>query len=168
MAVPANVRPGDFGLIHMGGQAGALIRLGQWANGDGFGDYEHTFIYVGSGMIIEAEPAGARLAKFGYVNVLWSSGLIPLSDDRRSAIATIAYHYAGTPYSFADYFALAAHRLHIPAPGLKSYVETSKHMICSQLVDRCYQDAGVQLFNDKRWCGYVTPGDLWQLLESKR
>ena len=33
-------------------------------------------------------------------------------------------------------------------------------MICSQLVDYCYLMAGVHLFNDGRWPGYVTPEDL--------
>jgi cell wall-associated NlpC family hydrolase len=168
LSVPASVQIGDFGVSHMGGQAGKLIRFGQWLNGSGFSDYEHAFIYVGNGKVIEAEPAGARLATFNYGGVLWSSDKVKIDSPlRRLAIVTLAHSYAGTPYSWADYFALATHRLHIPAPGLKSYVSTSGHMICSQLVDRCYQDAGIQLFDDGRWNGYVTPGDLAQLLGAR-
>jgi hypothetical protein len=37
-------------------------------------------------------------------------------------------------------------------------------MICSQLVDQCYQDAGVHLFADGRWPGDVTPADLYRLI----
>ncbi len=37
-------------------------------------------------------------------------------------------------------------------------------MICSQLVDQSYQDAGVHLFSDGRWSGYVTPGALFERL----
>jgi hypothetical protein len=39
-------------------------------------------------------------------------------------------------------------------------------MICSQLVDFCYAKAGVRLFADNRWEGYVTPADLAGLLHA--
>ncbi len=44
------------------------------------------------------------------------------------------------------------------------YVASSKHMICSQLVDFVYMQSGIHLFNDGRWPGYVTPADLASLL----
>lgn len=166
--IPANAKPGDFVLAQMSGDVASLIRVGQFLNGNGFGDYEHAFVYVGNGQIVEAEPSGAKLTGYHYgANVLWSSGLIPLDSGERFAIVRAAVGYVGVGYSYADYFALAAHRLHIPAPDLKRYVSSSKHMICSQLVDQVYQDAGVHLFKDNRWPGYVTPGDLWQLLMNK-
>jgi hypothetical protein len=31
-------------------------------------------------------------------------------------------------------------------------------------VDQIYQDAGLQIFNDLRWSGYVTPGSLYRAL----
>lgn len=166
--IPANAKPGDFVLAQMSGNVASLIRAGQFLNGNGFGDYEHAFIYAGDGKIVEAEPSGAKLAGYHYgPNVLWSSRYISLTDTQRALIVRAAIGYTGVPYSYADYFALAAHRLHIPAPHLRSYVASSKHMICSQLVDQAYQDADVHLFSDNRWPGYVTPGDLWQLLQSK-
>jgi hypothetical protein len=67
------------------------------------------------------------------------------------------------PYSFLDYAALAAHRWHIPTPGLKRFVGDTGHMICSQLVDQAAADGGWRLFDDQRWPGFVTPGALWQL-----
>ena len=91
--------------------------------------------------------------------------------DQRDAIvaAGLKYGNAHVGYSAADYFAIAAYRFKVGilVPGLKAYVGSSKHMICSQLVDQCYQYAGVQLFDDKRWPGYVTPGDLADLLSAK-
>jgi cell wall-associated NlpC family hydrolase len=157
--------PGDFELTKIAGEGGELIRIGQLLNGDGFEDYEHARLYLGGGQVLEAEPGGARIAPVGEVaGGLWSTGKIPLTGAQRTAIVAAARGYVGTPYSAADYFALAAHRLHLPLPGLKAYVASSGRMICSQLVDRCYQDAGVHLFNDNRWPGYVTPGSLAGLL----
>jgi cell wall-associated NlpC family hydrolase len=165
--IPANAKPGDFVLAHIDGDVGKLIQFGQWLNGDGFGDYEHAFVYLGQSMCVEAEPGGARIGNAdGYAKTYWSSGIIDLTSDQRFQIVQAAHKYVGTPYSAADYFALAARRLHIPAPGLKAYVASSGHMICSQLVAKCYADAGFPLYDE--WTGYVTPGDLWQLLESKK
>ena len=158
--------PGDFGVVHMGGDSGKWIHYGQILNGDGFADYEHAFVLTGIGQIVEAEPGGAKLAGVHYRTVLWSTGRINLTSEQRMKTIQTADSLIGTPYSAADYFALAAYRLKLGrlVPGLKDYVADSGHMICSQLVDYCYQQAGVQLFNDGRWPGYVTPGALAELL----
>jgi hypothetical protein len=157
---------GDFGVVHMDGDSGKWIHIGEMLNGDGFANYEHAFVYVGNGMIVEAEPGGAQLAKYHYENVLWSTDRIALSNEERFMICNSARSYVGVPYSAADYFAIAAKRLKLGVlvPGLKAYVASSKHMICSQLVDQCYSDAGVHLFQDGRWPGYVTPAALAELL----
>jgi cell wall-associated NlpC family hydrolase len=154
----------DFGLVKMNGDSGRLIRFGQWLNGDGFADFEHAFIYVGDDQIIEAEPKGAKLSSVHeYKNIVWSTGWFDVTDVQRRDIAHTALSLAGTPYSFADYAAIAAHTLHVPGNGLlKSYVSSSKHLICSQLVDYCYRQSGADLFPG-RWPGYVTPASLYDL-----
>ncbi|MFD0528969.1 hypothetical protein ACFQ1I_21765 [Kitasatospora arboriphila] len=38
-----------------------LIRIGQWLNASGFADYEHAFVFVGDGQLVEAQPGGAEL-----------------------------------------------------------------------------------------------------------
>ncbi|MGF1427857.1 hypothetical protein [Kitasatospora sp. LaBMicrA B282] len=146
-----------------------MIRLGQWLNGDGFADYEHAFILVGDDEVVEAEPGGARqvpLSTYGGHQTLWSSDRIALTSDQRVAIIAAARRYLGVPYSFLDYAALATHRLRLPGGGLvKGYVADTRHQICSQLVDQCYQDAGIHLFSDGRWPGYVTPADLARVID---
>lgn len=164
-----NLQPGDFGLTQIAGAGGVFVRFGQWLNGDGFSEFEHAFLYLGDGQIIEAEPGGARitdLSEYADFTVQWSSGIIPLTAGQRTAIVANARKYQGTPYSFLDYFALAARRLHLePAEILlKERVQDSEHLICSQLVDQVYTDSGVHLFNDGRWPGDVTPGDLYERL----
>jgi hypothetical protein len=181
---PANLKPGDFFLVSFDGKNpnigndvnhwlmhGGWIRLGQWANGDGFAQYEHAGLYVGDGKIIEAQNKGTAIAdvhRYDNNDVRWSSGIINPTVEQRIAICHAAYGYVGTPYSWPDYYALAAKRLHLTlsAPALKDYVASTKHMICSQVVDQCYEDSGYHLFNDGRWPGYVTPGSLNSLLDN--
>ena len=158
-------QPGDFAVVSAGGLAGPLISFGEWLNGDGFSTWEHAFLYVGAGNIIQAEPGGAnRRPLTGHAHTLWSGDAVPLTDPQRHAITAAACRYLGVPYSFLDYAALAAHRAHLNIPGLRAYVASTGHMICSQLVDQCYADAGVHLFGDGRWPGYVTPASLGKLL----
>lgn len=191
------VQPADFACVSAFGAVGRLIEVGEWANGDGFAPYEHVLGYagyysdtpdpqpnprtvpiVGRGAghyVIEAQPGGARLRRLDfapedYPGALWSTGLIPLTDYQRLMIHEAAWSLLGTPYSALDYFALAAHRLRLhPLDNLlKGRVGSSQHLICSQLWDLAYQRGGVQLFDDGRWPGYVTPLDMALLLERKR
>lgn len=155
--------PGDFFVTSISGQVGFWISVGEWLNGSRFGHWDHAGIYVGDGQLVEAEPGGARLAgldEYAGRPVAWSTGHVQLTDEQRTAIVAAARGYVGVGYSAADYFAIAAHRFHLPVPWLRAYVASSKHLICSALVDKAFQDAGVQLFADGRWNGYVTPADL--------
>jgi hypothetical protein len=168
-------KPGDFLLVDFSNNpVGRAIRFGQWLNGDGFGKYEHAALYVGDGLIYEMTPyEGLRanpITEYDEKQLLWSSGIINPSDVQRQLILKAAAHYLliDTDYSFADYGAIAAHRFHLPLPDLKNFIATSKHMICSQFVDQCYDDAGLHLFTDGRWPGYVTPGDLYHLLKGSK
>lgn len=165
-------QPGDFAVVTAGGLGGPLINWAERLNGAApqYAAYQHAFIYIGDrhAEIVQAEPAGAAIAHLTpHGKTLWSTGKIPLTEAQRHVICQKAFGYVGTPYSFLDYVAIALHHWHVPAPGLKAYVASTRHMICSQLVDQCYQDAGVHLFQDGRWPGFVTPADLAQLLEDK-
>jgi hypothetical protein len=165
--------PGDFGLVKISGNVGFLIRIGQWLDGSGFENFEHAFVYLGDGKLIEAEPGGARIAdltEYAGWDIDWSTGKIPLTDVQRALIVSNAKALEGVPYSFLDYFALVAYRLHIwPLDVmLKNYIKSTNHLICSQLVDLVYDLSGVHLFTDGRWEGYVTPGDLYELLGLKQ
>ncbi|MFD4858402.1 C40 family peptidase [Streptomyces atratus] len=157
-------QPGDFGLTQIDGAVGWMVKVGQWLNGDGFHDWQHAFIYVGDGQIIESAPGGARGALLSQYmvedTVVWSSGAFDLTEDQREDIVFSATRYLGTPYSAATYFSLATARLGIRPRWLKNLVSDTNAMICSQYVDQCYHDAGVRLFTDGRIPGDVTPGDL--------
>jgi len=183
-SIPSNALPGDYFLVSFDGadpnlsdpaywaQHGGLIRIGQWLNGNGFDQYEHAAIYIGGGQIVEAQNTGtayANVSKYANLDTFWSTGILKPTANQRSAIVAAARGYVGVPYSWPDYWALAAKRLNLGwlVPGLQSYVASTKHMICSQVVDQCWHDAGIELFQDKRWPGYVTPGDLYERLTGR-
>lgn len=164
------MQPGDFAVIRSQGDIPALIRAGEVMI-DGRGTWNHALICVAVGnglpVIVEAEPGGALKRPWHYQDAQheWSAGTYELTGSQRLALVKAANSYVGTPYSFADYAAIAARKYAKPfSVPLRAFVADSRHMICSQLVDRCYQDAGIHLFNDGRWNGYVTPGDLGGLL----
>jgi uncharacterized protein YycO len=159
-------QPGAIGLTNVVGPVGRLISLGEFLCGDGFTRYEHAFLVLDNGELIEAQPGGAvirPLTEYDQRDVLFVAPA-GLTDEQRAAVVAAAVGYLGTPYSFLDYAAIAAHRFRLPIPGLRRYVASTGHQICSQLVDQCYLDAGVHLFDDGRWPGWVTPGDLALLL----
>lgn len=169
--------PGDFACVPISGAVGVGITIGQWLDGDRFQFYDHTEIYIGNsdadgpyGYTVSAYPN--RRGKLPLPcppsqlpGSLWSSGLIALTPEQRLGIVSWALAHDDVGYSFLDYAALVLHGLHIPAPGLRNYVKSTNHLICSQLVDTAYNVNGVHLFNDGRWEGYVKPGDLAQLLQ---
>ncbi|MCW2890997.1 MAG: hypothetical protein JWO75_486 [Actinomycetia bacterium] len=159
-------QPGDIGLTQIPGPVGWLIRFGQWLNGDGWGDYEHAFIVLPDGQLIEAYPRGARVMPLSEYDGQRTVYVHPdgLTDGQRQAICAAAVKYEGTPYSFIDYLAIAAHRFHLPIPGLRRYVAATGHQLCSQLADQSCQDAGVHLFDDGRWPGFVDPQSLYNQL----
>lgn len=150
---------GDIGLTNISGDVGELIRVGQFLNGNGFSEFEHAFVDLGDGTIVEAMPGGAQHVKNWHPVERTAYLICP--PQYGASVAAAALKYVKVPYSAADYFALAAHRLHIPAPGLKGYIERDRSMICSQLADRSAADGGWHVFQDNRWPGYVTPGALW-------
>lgn len=160
--------PGDFAVVSMGGQGGALISAMEGIAYDHSTHWDHAFVYVGGDMIVQAEPAGAQKVPLGaYRYTIWSSGILFPSAAQRTAIVAAAEKFAADkiPYSYLDYAALAAHRFHFPFPGLKDYIADTGHEICSQAVDQIWLAGGYHLFTDDRWPGYVTPYDLGTLLE---
>jgi uncharacterized protein YycO len=159
-------QPGDIGLTSITGFVGGLIRVGQLCNGDGWSHYEHAFIVLEDGMLIEAMPGGAQIVSLNEYDDRDVLYVRPagLTDADRKRVCEVARKFEGVEYSFVDYAAIAAHRLHLPIPGLRDFVADTGHMICSQLVDRAYAQAGIKLFSDSRWDGWVTPGALYKRL----
>lgn len=160
---------GDFVLIRGKDRVGTLIRIAEYLRGDGWSPYSHAAVVVSDELdpqIVEAEPGGARVARlseydgWGYTTSHW-----PLVETQRVAIADAARALIGTPYSFVDYGSLALSRFHIRPGWVVRRLASSKHLICSQLVDECYRTAGLPMFGDHRFPGDVTPANLGAVLD---
>lgn len=162
-------QPGDFAVCPAGGAGGWWIGLGERMAGSGFAYWRHALVYVGGGRVLQAEPGGAQIAGRGVRRGdLWSSGIIGLTDSQRALVPHLAGHYAGAGYSWLDYAAIGLHHLGVPAPGLRAYITSTRHLICSQLADQFEAGLGVHLFGDGRWPGYVMPADLAGVLAERR
>jgi hypothetical protein len=126
--------------------------------------WTHSFIVLDNDDVIEAEPRGARIAPLQpYLDrgdTLFSSDFISLTDQQRVDIVRIGRALEHTPYSFIDYAAIGLHRAGLRLPAVEDYVQSSGHMICSQLVDHVWSEAGVRLFDDQRLPQDVTPGNI--------
>jgi hypothetical protein len=142
--------------------------------------YDHAEVYAGQadeagpyGYTYSAYPSNdsggltgkrALLCPPEVPGAIWSSGIIKLTTQRLGIVAWCELH-PDVSYSWPDYGAIALHALHIPAPGLKTYIASSAHYICSQYTDSALRfGGGVHLFTDNRWPGFVTPADLASLL----
>jgi hypothetical protein len=160
-------RPGDFAVVDTLTRTPRLIQLGEALSRGGFTMFDHAVICSrvrrdGTVYVVEATPRGAEENVWHYDDHdhLWSTGIVKTST--RAGKAALAY--VGTPYSWIDYAAIAARASHLWAPGLRHYLASTKHLVSSQLVDRAELDAGVHLFADRRWPGYVRPSDLAELI----
>lgn len=160
-------RPGDFAVVDTGRRVSRRIQLAKALSRGGFTMFDHAVICSrvrrdGTVYIVEAMSSGARENVWHYDDHdhLWSTGVVKTSTKAGKA----ALAYVDAPYSWLDYAAVSAHAWHLWVPGLKHYVASAKHLMSSQLVDRAERDAGVHLFADRRWPGYVRPADLAELI----
>jgi uncharacterized protein YycO len=148
-------RPGDYGVVHTSGFFGKLIRLGTMSR------WNHAFIYIGDGKIVEANPSGVAvspLGKYPAYYVAWNQHE-ELSDDQRKRIVEHALSMVGDSYGFVDIANLAFRILGLKViANTKVFCRASQRfgVICSELVAECYKCAKI----DFGVSYSVTPGDL--------
>lgn len=126
------------------------------------GQVDVTGVRARRARIVQAMPHGAEEIEIGQEH--WTSDytyLRPVYRTYEETVAEAARRYVGTPYSFADYVALAGWHFGVRNGLVRRYVTASKHMICSQLADQAMSDAGFHVFDDGRLPQDVTPSDLY-------
>ena len=153
---------GDFCVVATPGIMARLIRLVTRST------VNHAFILVAPGRIIEADPHGAveaNLANYDGMPQTWSD--MDLSPLVRAAIIDHALDHVGDPYSWVDDLCIGLADLfgwHVPT-WVRTRLGRPDRLMCSQLVDQCYLDAGVHLFSDGRIPGDVSPASLLTLIQ---
>lgn len=168
---------GSFVLTRIAGSTGWWVGTAQAVCGMP-SRWTHAGIALGDGLSLQAEPGGASIGPISRLTgrehvvsdapvrlalkAAWEAGPIDMRTEAllRARVVDIARTFEGCPYSFLDYAALAALHLHLPSEALRQYVDDSGHLICSALLDRVYDWAGMHLFDDGRYSGDVTPSDL--------
>lgn len=174
-------RPGEIGFTWISGWTGFWVSFGQWLAGDGGlwpwtrhkkklprGFPTHVFQVLEDGVIIEAQPGGARVGHVSQYKdraVLYSN--LPLTDEQRAMVSAVALKYEGVPYNFLAYVYLALWRFGIRPKWLQRKVQSMRNMICSQMVDKIQEEIGMNLFTDQRLNQDVIPGDLFRLMIQK-
>lgn len=148
---------GDYGVIRSGGFFGKLIRIGTQSR------WNHAFIYLGNGYIIEANPTGVEIKPVTeYDKIAWNKHE-ELTAQQRNQIVFHAKSLVGEPYNFFIIADLAFRILGFRLLTSRFLERLSKNRgyICSELVAECYRKAGLPL-GDKDYL--INPGDLAERL----
>lgn len=153
-------RIGDYGVIRSTGIFARLIQIGTVSR------WNHAFIYVGDGKIVEANPRGVQVSPVSKYKIIAWNRHDDLTNKERLAIANFALEQVGQPYNFIVIGNIALRIL-----GLKllaktklmyHWAQSTKGYICSELVAESYESIGQSL------CGkdadLTTPGDLAERL----
>lgn len=189
--VLAPPQPGDFCCIPVGGVLGMGIEAGQFVaeklqrQPARLLPYDHAEVYVGMpdlagphGYTYSAYPDNLRPLKSGkralpcppeqLPGSIWSSGIIEMTPAAREGVVNWCLAHPRVPYSWADYAAIGLHAAGMNTEALRTHIANLASMICSWYTDAAMWYGGnVHLFDDGRWPGYVTPGDLAGLLLTK-
>lgn len=159
---------GHFVVVRTSGTLAWVIRLFTRSQ------VNHAAVFVGDGRYVEARLRGARVADLAGVlhgaqpPFVLVESRFDLTSDEQDAVAKAALALVGTPYNFLDILALGFMCMGLRWSWLVNRAEREDRLICSQLVDRAYANAGLDLFTDGRPDGSVTPGDLLLYLAAGR
>lgn len=153
------IKAGSIGLTRISGITGFFVMLGQALSGDA-SRYTHCYVVLDDGTVMAGQPGGAHKDNLSLYASQAAYLQMDLTDEQRQNIVTIAKSLEGTPYGWFNYLAIGLARFNIKPKWLLKYIASNKTMICSQFADVVYERAGIQLFNDGRLEGLVTPGDL--------
>ena len=153
MSTPA---PGSYGCVRTGGFYAWLIRVGTRSH------FNHAFIVMENGRIIEADPGGARWAQLSDYETdskVFDTRDV-LTDEQRQRVMYKAEVLLGTPYGWTDIVRLSLRCMGLQWQWLTRKADNEAAMICSQLVAACGQAAGLDWLCGREAAAAVTPGDL--------
>lgn len=123
---------GDYFVVHTKSVAGRLIQLGTWSK------WNHSGIYLGNGMIVEALIQGVALSpisKYDNDPIIWSTGIdSPFTEAEAENLRNFALTFVGDPYGLWSIIATGLKCLGISLLPAIRRAENERQVICSQLV----------------------------------
>jgi hypothetical protein len=151
---------GSIGVVATGGIIGWGIRLLT------FSRYNHAFIVGPAGLLVEAQPGGARIGHISmYPKAKYNTNTV-IPDETRLAIWETALGFAqakngkGIGYGWLDDLALGLRFFGFWSDWIAGRIARQDRLQCAQLCDLAYSRNGVHLFDDGRLPLAVDPGDL--------
>lgn len=150
---------GDYGVVRSNGIFARLIQIGTVSR------WNHAVIYIGHGLIVEANPTDVALSKVDKYNLVAWNRHEELTEEQRLVIVQAAKDAVGKPYDFIDIVVLALRILGLKLISnnwLVQKLAKRDGYICSELVAAAYDKAGISLVNKPD--NMVTPGDLAERL----
>lgn len=165
---------GDYLVFETNGWAADWIRIGSALAGN-WSRENHAAIYVGNGMIVEAQPRGAVLSPLSnYPEDTYSWSRMELTEGERRSIVGVrgtvrqpgsgALGMIGTPYNWWSIAAFGLAAVGIRVGFIEDRAKSRADLVCSQLVGWAYSDVGIRLGDMDPW--HITPGILADLIET--
>jgi len=149
--------PGNIGIVRSNGIPARLIQLGTLSR------WNHVFIYIGNGLIIEATPKGVRIGDLAqYTNIVWNKHQEWYNEsESREAIVKGAFRALEKPYNWVNiltiFFRIIGLKILANTKLMKRLAEKDGY-ICSELAEELYVNTGNALVTKP--AGITTPGDL--------
>ena len=150
---------GDLGIVTTRGFLARAIQFGTLSR------WNHAFIYVGNGLIIEATPKGIilnPLSDYDHIDIVWNKHQ-PWNDEEasRNFIVSEAHRLLNLPYNWTNIVRIVFRVL-----GLKVLANTKlmerlaqkDGYICSEMVAELYAKSGNSLLAKDP--AVTSPGDL--------
>jgi uncharacterized protein YycO len=151
---------GSIGVTATGGILGWFIR---WLT---FSRYNHAFIVGPAGLLVEAQPGGARLGHISMYPKAKYNSAKTIPDETRLAIWETALGFAqanngkGIGYNWLDDIALGLRFFGFWSERIARRIARTDRLQCAQLCDLAYSRNGIHLFDDDRLPLSVNPGDI--------
>ena len=149
--------PGDIGIVRSNGIPACLIQLGTLSR------WNHAFIYIGNGLIIEATPSGVKISRLDqYDKIVWNKHQVWYNEeDSRKAIVEGAFKALRKPYNWVNiltiFFRIVGLKILANTKLMKKLADKDGY-ICSELCEELYVNTGNALVTKP--AGITTPGDL--------
>lgn len=146
--LPPDLQPGCYGAVEIPGNFfGKMISLLTYPRNYKGIRYNHAFIYLGEGLIAEAQPRGGKIShisKYNGMHMIFNTE-DQMTQEQRDVVCITAKTLAAVkiPYGFLDIEWLALHLSGYDWNWLESKVDNEAREICSQWVAFCGQMAGL-------------------------